>query len=55
VVALATMTTTAMMAWVDDFVHKRHSEIGKRTRWHLTEFLLFNLSLFFRSKAREQC
>jgi hypothetical protein len=50
-VALAATTITVAVARADDFMQKCYDEIGKCTRWHLTEFFLFDLSLFFSSKA----
>jgi hypothetical protein len=54
-VAPTTMTTTTAVAWANNFVQKRHDEIGKCTIWHLIEF--FSSISFCSSHRRllEQC
>jgi hypothetical protein len=38
-----TTSTAAVMAWADDFVQKRHDEIGKCSSQYLTKFLFLAL------------
>jgi hypothetical protein len=38
------MTTVATVAWADDLVQKHQDQIGKCLVWHLTVFLLVDLS-----------